>query len=428
MNDAILINPPYGGVEDDALEENLGLAYIAGYLKSRNLQVDIEEMTGKTALEDRLSRLGDAWVYGISYYSTATENVAAIVDYIRTNKPGALIYLGGPHPTALPDATLKSMRVDGVITGEGERSFYEVVCGAKAGTPIRGVIRGQAIANLDDIPFPLRPNDRNRFTRRLNNEPCISLLTSRGCPYRCLHCNSIIMGGGNPRIRFRSVSNVIDEIRQLKRAGYTKIRFNDDNFTANPDLEKLLTAIGEENIEFRLFGRVEHLTEPVCRLLKRAGCSLFSIGVESYNPDNLAFIRKSNMLKHFSNLNIARQHGIMIRASFMVGLPFDTDVTIERYFGRAAEELCFDEFAVYGLIPYPGTPLYDTPERYHYEIVDHDYSKYMQIGKGGNSCFVLRYNDGRNAFEPDDVRRWYHRANELLGSRKTHMKRSSIAK
>jgi radical SAM superfamily enzyme YgiQ (UPF0313 family) len=426
MNDVILINPPYSGIEDDALEENLGLSYIAGYLHSRNLRVEINEMTGKVPLDERLNKLGDALVYGISYYSTATESVTKIVNYIRSNKPNASIYLGGPHPTALPGATLKEMNVDGVIVGEGEQSFYNVVCSVKSGSPVRGIINGEIIQRMDDIPFPLRTIDRSHFTRLLGNEHCISLLSSRGCPYGCLHCNSLIMGGGNPRIRFRSVSDVIDEIRYVKLLGYTKIRFNDDNFTVNPNLETLLEAIKKENIEFRAFGRVEHLIQPVCRLLKQAGCSMFSIGIESYNPDNLFFLRKATMLKHFANLKIAKDHGITIRASFMVGLPFDTEQTIERYFTKAAEELDFDEFAIYGLIPYPGTPLYHDPSRYHYEITTHDYTKYMQIGKGGESCFVLRYNDGHNAFEPDDVRRWYYRANKILSTKKTHIRDSPI--
>jgi len=426
MNDAILINPPYNGIEDDALEENLGLSYIAGYLRDKNLYVEIDEMTGKVPLIERLDKMGDALVYGISYYSTATESVTKIVDYIRSNKQNALIYLGGPHPTALPIATLEKIKVDGVVVGEGEQSFYEIVCSAKAGLPIRGVINGQIIQNMDNIPFPVRAIDRERFTRRLGNEQCICLLSSRGCPYNCLHCNSLIMGGGNRHIRFRSIANLIDEVRHVKLLGYTKIKFNDDNFTANPDLNALLAAIEKENIEFRVFGRVEHLTEPVCRLLKNAGCSMVSIGIESYNPDNLIFLRKANMSNHFSNLKIAKKYGLVIRASFMVGLPFDTKETIDNYFNKAAEELEFDEFAVYGLIPYPGTPLYNIPERYHYEITSHDYTKYMQMGKGGESCFVLRYNDGRNAFEPDDVRRWHYQANKILSSRKTHMRDSDI--
>ncbi|MDR2816279.1 MAG: B12-binding domain-containing radical SAM protein [Proteiniphilum sp.] len=426
MPDVILINPPYTGIEDDALEENLGLSYIAGYLHSKHIDVEVNEMTGKIPLDERLTTLGDAHIYGISYYSTATESVSGIVAYIRAHKSDALIYLGGPHPTALPDATLEQMPVDGVVVGEGERCFHEIVCRAKAGLPLRGIIHGQIIQNMDEIPFPLRAADRTRFTRRLGNAPCISLLSSRGCPYNCLHCNSVIMGGGNPHIRFRSVANVVEEVRYVKQIGHTKIRFNDDNFTANPQLEALLAALAGEAIEFRVFGRIEHLTEPVCRLLKQAGCSMFSIGIESYNPDNLLFLRKANMLRHFDNLKIAKAYGITLRASFMVGLPFDTEETIETYFHRAAEELEFDEFAVYGLIPYPGTSLYNNPSQYHYEITSRDYATYMQIGKGDESCFVLRYNDGRNAFEPSDVRRWHRRANAILATGKTHIRDSAI--
>lgn len=426
MIDAMLINPPFGGVIDDALEENLGLAYIAGFLQSKNLSVEINEMTGNIPLNDRLKQLDDALVYGISYYSTASESVTKIVDYIRSNKPNALIYIGGPHPSALPEATLKKMNVHGVVVGEGEEAFYKIVRNAKAMSPMYGVIHGQIIKNMDEIPFPVRTVNRERFTRRLNNEPSISLLSSRGCPYKCLHCNSLIMGGGNPNIRFRSIDNVIEEIRLLKSLGYTKFRFNDDNFSANPNLKQLLSAIEKEQINYRVFGRIEHLTEPVCQLLKKSGCCLFSVGIESCNPDNLKFIGKAVMLNHLSNLAMAKKHGITIRASFMVGLPFDTDESVSCYFNKAAE-LDFDEYAIYGLIPYPGTSLHSNPAHYHYEILSYDYSTYMQMDKNGESCFVLRYDDGHYSFEPDDVRRWHDRANKILGSKKTHMRYSSIA-
>jgi len=152
---------------------------------------------------------------------------------------------------------------------------------------------------------------------------------------------------------------------------------------------------------------------------------MLSIGIESCNPENLRFLRKQNMLKHLGNLNIAKEHGIAVRASFIVGLPYDTDESLERYFLEASR-LPIDEYAVYGLIPYPGTDLYANPKKHNYYIVDTDFSNYKQLGKGGESCFVLGYDNGINAFTPKDVRRWHKRADELLGIHLKHMRNSNI--
>jgi anaerobic magnesium-protoporphyrin IX monomethyl ester cyclase len=424
--DVVLINPPYDGIDDDALEENLGLAYIAGYLREKGVNAAIHEMTGKRSFAEKCAALPSALVYGLSLYTTATESAKMITEYIRDHRPDALIYFGGPHPTALPDETLSAFDADGVITGEGEYAFYTTVAAALAGSPLRGVIAGRLEPILDNLPFPNRALvDRNHFTRRINGNACISLITSRGCPYRCLHCNSIVMGGKSDGIRFRSPGNIIDEIRYIKKLGYENIRFNDDNFTANPNLRDLLLAIAEENISFRAFGRLEHFSESVCSLLKDAGCQLISIGIESCNPDNLRFLRKQSLFSHLENLHSLKKYGIPVRASFMVGLPFDTDETIERYF-REASTLALDEFAVYGLIPYPGTELFESPDKYHYSIEKRDFKEYKQMGKGGDSCFVMSYNDGKNAFSPSDVRRWHIRANELLEKKVKHMRDSKI--
>ena len=421
-----LINPPYEGIEDDALEENLGLSYLAGYLLARDVDTAVYELTGKGQLPEKLAKIKPAAIIGISLYSTAIKSAKIIIDHLHKSAPETLIYLGGPHPTALPEQTLQAFNVDGVVVGEGEQAIYSIVLAARTGKPLRGVIQGKAVQNLDELPFPSRGLvDRSHFTRRLSGEACISMLSSRGCPHRCLHCNSIIMAKGDAGVRFRSTANILAEIRALKRLGYHNIRFNDDNFTANPNLPELLSAIAAENIKFRIFGRVEHLHPEICRLLAVAGCQMFSVGIESFNPDNLRFLRKFNMQDHFENLHTAREKGIAIRASFMVGLPYDTDERIEIDFGKAAR-LGIDEFAVYGLIPYPGTMLFHAPEKYHYYITDYNFSEYKQIGHHGDSCFVLGYNDGINAFTPKDVRRWFHRANELLCEHVLHMKNSPV--
>ena len=108
---------------------------------------------------------------------------------------------------------------------------------------------------------------------------------------------------------------------------------------------------------------------------------------------------------------VAKEHGLIIRASFIVGLPFDTDTTIYSYFQKAAS-LGIDEYAVYPLIPYPGTPIAQHPERLGYHIMDSDFSHYVQIGKNRETCYALRHKN----FDNYDVKRWLNIASQLLSS------------
>ena len=99
------------------------------------------------------------------------------------------------------------------------------------------------------------------------------------------------------------------------------------------------------------------------------------------------------------------------RVYFMIGLPFDNDDTITKYFQKALR-LSFDEYSLYPLIPYPGTPLWNEPEKFGYEIVDPDFTHYVQIGKGGNTCFALKHKN----FLPETIYRWYHGIKEIMKS------------
>jgi anaerobic magnesium-protoporphyrin IX monomethyl ester cyclase len=427
MKDVILINPPCELVEEDNPEENLGLSYIAAYLEKEGYTVSIYEMTGEGDFQQKLRSINTAKIYGICCFTTNLHFVIEIVKYIRKTQPESFVYIGGVHATAMPKETLKITGANGVIAGEGEIIFSEIVNNVFSGHIPEGIFYGKSVSDLDLLPFPERNLvSREHFSRKLNGEKCISILTSRGCHYACLHCNSIIMGGGSKKVRFRSVQNIIEEIRSLKQMGYNKIRFNDDNFTANPHLTELLKVIKKENIEFRVFGRIEYLTEENCRLLKEAGCSMCSIGIESYNPANLKFLGKYSMFKYFSQLENADKYKIIIRASFMVGLPFDTDETIEYYFEEAGKCLNFNEFAVYSLIPYPGTPIWKNPEKFGYEIVNADYEKYLQMGRNGMSIYALSFNNGVNSFTPNDVKRFHYKANKILNKYKTHMRHSRV--
>lgn len=174
---------------------------------------------------------------------------------------------------------------------------------------------------------------------------------------------------------------------------------------------------------------MEYLTDEICRLLKESGCKFVSVGIESLNPNNLKFLHKYNNLIYLHNLENARIYGLIIRASFMVGLPFDTDDTIKYFFDEAAK-LYIQEFAVYPLIPYPGTEIAANAEKFHYKITSNDYDKYMQIGVKGCACYSLAYNNPEtgNNFYPEDVMRWKQKAEELLGKTMLHMKYSLQAK
>jgi radical SAM superfamily enzyme YgiQ (UPF0313 family) len=410
-----LIKPPSQCVEDDHLEPPLGLLYLAGAARSRGFDrlelCDFGDCRSEPAMREKLAGLADCPVLAIQVYCTNHLPARRLVATLRQQRPGAYVILGGPNPSALPELSLADTGADAVVVGEGEDAFLECLESFRAGQPRRGIVAGRARPNPDDYPFPARDlADCRTYTRRLLGQPVLALLSSRGCPHRCVFCNSVVMGGGARRARFRSPDNVVAEVRTL-RDRYRCFRFNDDCFSSHPRLPELLERLAELDILFRAFARVEDLTPTTCAALRRAGCVHVAVGLESLDPANLRVLGKAKQAGHEGNIRCAVDAGLTVRAYFMVGLPHDSDAGIETHF-RTAAQLGLAEFSVYPLIPYPGTLIARHPERFGYTIVNPDFRDYIQIGTQRQACFALQH---RN-FGPADVARWRDRAEAILRS------------
>lgn len=423
----LIINPPSDCVEDDRVEPPLGLLYIIAVLRESHFEdIGLFDMTGnknETEIRERIQNIPAADIYGINCFSTNYSFVKEIVRHIKVNYADAFVILGGPHPSAMPEETQADIRADLVISGEGEDAFVAAVIRAMRGENQDKVIFGSGREDLESYPFPARDLvDYSTYSRKLLGQPVISLLSSRGCVHHCTHCNSVVMGGGNPHVRYRSPGSIAAEVRSL-RDQFAFYRFNDDHFTGHPDLEAVLAKLTDFDIRFRIFARIEDLDERTCRMLRQAGCVHVTVGLESLDPDNLKMLGKVHQAGREGNVGAAKDNGLTVRASFIVGLPHDSNQTVTEYFHQAAR-LGLDEFAVYPLIPYPGTSIWKYPERFGYTIVNPDFTKYVQMGRDGRTCYALKHEN----FTPQDVQHWMQMATQILvagGAR--HMSESRIA-
>lgn len=424
----VLVNPPSNCVNDDRVEPPLGLLYIAANLRQNGYRdVSICDMSGARSdleIKEKMGNVPSADVYGISCFCTNYQYAKEVIRHIKSTNRAAYVVIGGPNPSGTPEFTLGDSGADTVVVGEGEDIFKECIDSYVGGSRLVGIQQGVGRLDIDSYAFPARDLvDLATYSRELMGNQVISLLSSRGCKHHCAHCNSVVMGGGNKDVRYRGPDNVIEEIATI-RDGFGYYRFNDDHFTGNPNLEELLNRMKEIDITFRIFARIEDLNEKNSRLLKEAGCVHVSVGLESLYAPNLRIIGKKSQAGHEDNVRIAKSNGLVVRSSFMVGLPFDTDETIEQAFTRAAQ-LGVDEFAVYPLIPYPGTAIAKFPERFGYTIVQKNFTDYVQMGRDGRTSFALRHKD----FTPEDVKRWLKVATEILKSNGAkHMSESEVAK
>lgn len=398
----VLIQTPCYELADDRLEPPLGLLYLATWLRHHGYPVQVVDLSSvpESALAEAIP---PADVYGFSTYTATYYRALSVLQLVKRIQPQATTVAGGPHASALPDIAARDF--DFVIVGEGEIALLHLLQALRRGEPMPRIIREPPIADLDTLPFPdYSLVDVHSYHRVVDGRPSLSILSSRGCPYRCVFCNSIIMAGHHPP-RFRSPINVIEEVRQLKLSwGVTAFRFQDDIFTTNlPRLRKLTALLQAEDITYRCFARVDRCNQEVADRLYASGCRHLAFGIESGSSIILQRMQKDQTVDDIRRgIANAKHAGLIVRVYLMVGFPGETWETVQNTINLMLD--CGpDEFAVYPLIPYPGTPLYQRPQAFGITSIDPDLSRYFQVQSGRNTGYVFRTAD-LNESEIADMR------------------------
>lgn len=384
------IHTPCYELNDDRLEPPMGLLYLATWLQSHGYEVELCDLS--SVPPDELSlRIPFADVYGFSTYTATYHRTLQILQLVKGQYSEAVTVAGGPHASALPEEV--SHNFDYVIRGEGENALLMLMEALHNNRqPVSRILHEPAFVHLDDLPFPdFDLVDIHSYHRLIDGRPSVSILSSRGCPYTCTFCNSNVMHN-NGTVRFRSPVNIVREIRQLKaRWGVSSFRFQDDTFTLGVPRMRLITKLlKSENITFRCFGRVDSCSEEMVRLLYEAGCRHIAFGIESGSPSMLNRMQKHQSVADIrSGIANAKAAGLIVRVYLLVGFPGETWDTIKKTADLMAE--CQpDEFIVYPLIPYPGTPLFHDPGKYGITKINHDFSHFLQAGRDRRTGFVFQ--------------------------------------
>jgi len=235
------------------------------------------------------------------------------------------------------------------------------------------------IEDLDELPLPAR-NLLPLSKYRALGAPC-TVITSRGCPYRCIFCSGPRLFGR--RVRFRDPKLVVDEIEQLnKEFGFDKINIVDDTFTLNHrHAQAVCDEIMRRNLKFQwnAFARADTVTADILKSMREAGCAWLLYGAESASPEILKTIKKGTTPDDIRRgTKLATEAGIGVFNSFIFGLPGESPETAQQSMDFA-QELNRDYDARYGfhlLSPLPGTELYERPKDYGLRILSRNWAKY----------------------------------------------------
>jgi len=203
------------------------------------------------------------------------------------------------------------------------------------------------------------------------------MLTSRGCPFGCSFCASSRLFG--KFWRGRSAGNVLEEIRMIRdEYKIRNIEFIDDTFTLDKRrVEEICDGIIRERLDvsWGASSRVDGITERLAEKMKKAGCWIIYLGIESGCQKILDEIGKRITLDQVRKaVNAIKKAGIQVLGSFIIGFPGETVEMIEKTI-RFAKRLNLDwaQFSI--LTPYPGTPLFEYAVKNNL-LLTRDWSKY----------------------------------------------------
>lgn len=329
------------GIQDSSTEAHFvsyGLAYIAAYAKSKGHLIDLLDLRRLSGWDqfDEYVAAQSPGVFAISSMSVDYGTAAEAMARIKKINPQSINVLGGVHATVATEEVLKNGAIDHIIVGEGEISFSTLLKQIENGETPERLIQGMS-PDIDQLPFP----DRDLFAYRKGElktpwlphmpAPFVSIISSRGCPYKCTFCQPaerMVFGG---KARMRSVKSVISELEYLKQQyNFNSFLIHDDLFTFDRKwIEQFCDAYQKKGFAqvFACQARSDFIVNnpDVVRRMRDVGLSCFMIGFESGSQRMLDFIKKKTTVEmNRKAVRLCKELGVKIFANYMFGLPTET--------------------------------------------------------------------------------------------------------
>ncbi len=367
----------------------LGNIILATIMKNKNYDVKAYFLKAN----EIYSRLADCSTVDLIAISAITATVTVsykLADYFRSK--GIKVVIGGPHVSFNPEEALE--HADFCILGEGEKSLPMLVDALNNNTSLIEVPglawkddyeeiiineKTKPIDNLDSIPYPdftLLELNGKAVGVGIRKKEIVPMQTSRGCPFDCTFCSVTSMFGR--RFRYRSIPNVIGEIKQFNPKKQA-IFFYDDNFTSNVKRTKRLLREMirlELNFIWSTQVRVDIAKDPeLLDLMSKAGCQILYIGFESIDPKALKEMKKRQSVEEIKwAIKEIRKRGIHIHGMFVFGFDADTPQTLRASVDFAIKEK-IDTVQFLILTPFLGTEFYAKMEEEN-RLIDYQWDEY----------------------------------------------------
>ncbi|MHC4945339.1 MAG: B12-binding domain-containing radical SAM protein, partial [Planctomycetota bacterium] len=402
----LLINPSidrqeHYGEFDEVVGKGvpLGLGFLAAYLLDKDVGVKlVDEQWGfltREKLQEIINRFQPT-IVGFTCLTPVIYRTFELAAMVKEISSDIRTLVGNVHPTILPEESLNDPHIDIVVRGEGEVTLHEYLEHVEGKKKLEDILGISYRKDGEIIHNPDRPYERDldvfpRFAYELLYESIpgqdvpATILTSRGCPYRCIFCSSRSISGF--RYRMNSAERVVADVEYLiERFGFDGFWVADDNFAADRKrVEDICRAFIRKGFKLKWScqTRGDAVDEEILKLMKQAGCNTISFGLETGTQRLLDLIRKSEKLEdNVRAVKLAHKAGLITRGAFILGLPTETrEESLQTI--RFARSLPLDVAKFALATPYPGTELYQIAKEEGADIAE-DWSCFTSMSGLGN--------------------------------------------
>jgi radical SAM superfamily enzyme YgiQ (UPF0313 family) len=356
--------------------------------------------------------------------------------YIRACQPDCLLVAGGPHPSYEPRETKEagiqeSYHFKGVLnqrrdyhSQDGSKPLFDSVVvmeGENATLQLLSDWRQRAlqpfyygdksdVLDLDTVPFPawdLLPDNhiyndgvavmKKRYvesSKRSGTWPVMSMIGTRGCPYKCTYCSTPWIG---QKPRYRSPQNIIAEMKQVMDRGVHMFKFQDDTYTLHrTKLRELATAVHAEfgygSFASRIHTRVNTMDDHIAESLKLMNCKVTCFGIESGSQKVLDANQKGTKVQQNTDAILcAKRHGFYTIAFLVIGMSGETLETMrETQAWLLSVKPFLDSCNLAVGIPYPGSRWWTHPNESAIDIYDYNYDNQWIVGFSARDEIIVR--------------------------------------
>ena len=374
----VLLVYPSQNVEWPGLTPPIGLGYLAETLRNCGIEYDILDMNLGYGIKKLLQKIDHFQpdLVGMSMITRYYRNFYKTLEELKQYNSAIKMVSGGPHVTIFKEQVLQECpAIDYGITREGEQALVELCQGEVPEERIKGLLNRdngdihysgdrEFTTDLNQIPWPRYEKfELKKYFRE------ISIISSRGCPHRCIFCVRHTL---TPKYKARSAESVGEELEYWYTKGYRAFNIEDDNFNL---IQERVYAICDEIERRQLRGlvlrcsngiRADRVDRDMLKRMHDVGFKYLAFGVDAGNDRMLEVVKKGEKMEDIENgIRNACELGYIIKLFFIIGNPTETTEDVEDMV-RLCRKYPIQEAHFNNVIPYPGTELYEWVKKNNY--------------------------------------------------------------